>query len=82
MATVEEVLELIDSLEEDKSIPKNVRAILEDIKALLRDNTRELGLRIDSAVHLIDGISLDPNLSSHTRTQVWNLTSLLEEVTE
>lgn len=81
-ATVEEVIELINNLEEDKSVPKNVRGVLEEIKKLLMDNSRELALRIDSAMQMIEDVSLDPNLSPFTRTQIWNLTSLLEEVLE
>ncbi len=82
MVKMQDVVELINDMETDKSIPKNVRVVLEDIKTLLADNSRELGLRVDSAMQMIENVSLDPNLSPYIRTQVWNLTSLLENVSE
>jgi len=74
-----EVLELLDSLRRDSSISKNVRSILEVIQQNLSAG-QELGVKIDSALQKVEGISLDPNLSTYARSQIWNLTSMLESV--
>lgn len=77
---LKEVIILLDSLCKDPSISKNVRTILEFIKNDLINNAGELGVKIDSALQKVEDISLDPNLSTYARAQIWNLTSLLESV--
>ncbi len=71
-----EVNELLDALVKDKSISKNIRETLKIIKEELR--SEEVRMKIDAALQRIEDLSLDPNLSTYTRTQIWNLTSLLE----
>lgn len=73
-----EVIQAIRELRNEKSIPKNVSYILDEIVALLADNSRELGVRVNCASQMIEDISLDPNLSSFARTQIWELSSILE----
>lgn len=74
-----EVIELLESLCSDPSISRNVRSILEAIKLDL-DKREEIGIRIDAALQKVEDISLDPNLSTYARAQIWNLTSKLESV--
>lgn len=74
-----EVLNLLDSLCKDASISKNVRSVLELIRHNLNTG-QELGVKIDSALQKVEDISLDPNLSTYARSQIWNLTSMLESV--
>ncbi len=72
------VLELLDELSEDHSIPRNVRSTLADISKSLKSQEGELSIKIDSALQKLEDLALDPNMSSFARTQIWNLTSLLE----
>jgi len=80
MTDPEEVVELVNELCSDRSIPKNVRTILEQIKELLADNKKEMGVKIDTSMQMIESISQDPNLSSFIRTQIWELSSVLESL--
>jgi uncharacterized protein (UPF0147 family) len=73
-----DVLELLNDLCEDYSIPKNVRAALSKLKNDLKDPSKELRVKIDAALQDIENLSLDPNLAAYARTQIWNLSSLLE----
>ncbi len=75
-----EILELIEEICENSAVPRNVKASLEIIKATFQDETIELGIKVDSAMQSIEDLSLDPNLSQFARTQIWNLTSLLESL--
>ncbi len=80
MADIKEVVELIEEMSEDTSIPRNVRAVIDRVKSLLNDDSKEIQVKVDTAMQEIEEVSLDPNMSSHARTQIWNLTSLLEEL--
>ncbi len=81
MVEIKDVLELIEQLEQDSSIPKNVRQSLLKIKEILETN-EDIAIKVDSAMQILEELSLDPNLSSHARTQIWNLTSTLEALAE
>jgi len=37
-------------------------------------------IRIDKSLQGLDEISDDPNLSSYTRMQIWNVVSVLESI--
>lgn len=71
------VIEAINELLDDNSLPKNVREKLLNIVHHLKQSD-ELSLKIDRALHDLEGISEDSNLQTYTRTQVWNIVSLLE----
>lgn len=77
MSTLDEIQELLNNLCGDRTISKNVREALEDIREDLKTDG-DVNVKIDAALQKVEGLSLDPNLSSHSRTQLWNLTSLLE----
>ena len=74
---MDEVHELLELLLQDSSLSKNIRVILEEISEELRDE-KNIGLKINSALQKVEDLSLDPNLSPYARTQIWNLTTLLE----
>ena len=78
MTELIEVIECIKELGEEKSVPKNVRSVLLEIEELLLDNHTDIAVKVNSAIQKIENISLDPNLSSFARTQVWELASILE----
>ncbi len=82
MSNLDEVLELLEQMYEDRSIPKNVRGILTKARNILKDNSKEIGMRVDAAVQEIEGLSLDFNISAYTREQIWNLTSLLSSMSK
>ena len=77
MSGVSEVVEFLDMLHKDPSISRSVKSTLEDVRQLLNGGD-EVGVKIDAAIQRVENLSLDPNLASYARTQIWNLTSLLE----
>ncbi len=73
------IIEALKELSEDNTLPKNVREKVNSVIAILKDKN-EHSLKIDKALHELEGLSEDSNLQAYTRTQVWNVVSMLEMV--
>jgi len=80
MENLIEIIELVDELCSEHSVPRNVKSVLDDIKNMLNDTSREQKLVINEAKDRIAEISEDQNLQTFSRTQLWNLSNLLEEI--
>jgi uncharacterized protein (UPF0147 family) len=80
MTNLIEAIELINEICEEQGMPKNIKTILIEVKGSLQDNSRDVRLSLDEAKEKISNLSEDPNLQSFSRTQIWNLSSALEEV--
>jgi len=76
---LEGVLETLDRIIFDETVPRNVRKVASEIKEKLT-NTDEISLEAASAISVLEDISADPNLPMHVRTIIWNLTSQLERI--
>lgn len=79
---VEGVLEIIDTLINDHSVPRNIRAAVERAREKILNKTEEPSVRISSAIYELDDISNDINMPSHARTIIWEIISELEFVKE
>ena len=77
MVKLEEVLEVLNSLCEDKTLSKNMRACLAEIKKEL-ETGENVDVKIDAALQKVENLSSDPNLAPYARAQIWDLTSMLE----
>lgn len=73
---------MLEEIAQDKTVPKNVRSAIEQVKASLANDKQELAVRINSAVSILDEISGDPNIPVYSRTQIWNIVSMLEVMNE
>jgi uncharacterized protein (UPF0147 family) len=73
------VLEILDRIINDRTVPKNIREAVEKAKNALNGKEDE-ELRINTAIVTLDEISNDPNMPLYTRTQIWNAVSLLEQI--
>ena len=69
----------IQEVLEDATVSKNVKARLEQVMTIL-DDTGDVSVRINRVLHELDELSNDSNLQSYTRTQVWHMASLLENI--
>jgi len=76
---VEEVMNTLDRIIHDETVPRNVRRIANEIKEKL-SSTNNVSLEAASAILVLEEISADPNLPMHVRTMIWNLTSQLERI--
>ncbi len=77
---LESVIKLLDQLLEDKTIPRNIKEGIRKAKEHLLDKSRELVVRIDAAIQSLEDVSDDPNIPMYTRTQIWNVITLLEMI--
>jgi len=75
----QEAIEALNELEADINIPKNIKTKLQEIIDILEEDT-ELSIKISKVLNELDEISNDANLEPFTRTQIWNIVSMLEKV--
>lgn len=77
MPEINEVVDLLNELKDDSTIPKNVKGRIDDIIMLL-NGTADTSLNVNKALDMLDEIGDDVNLQPFARTQVWNVVSMLE----
>ncbi len=76
---IKAVIEMLDAVLEDSSVPKNIRKALSDAKARLNTND-DVIVKVSAAIYLIEPISEDVNMPAHARTQIWAIISSLESI--
>ncbi|MBR9692248.1 hypothetical protein GOV06_05690 [Candidatus Woesearchaeota archaeon] len=76
---VQSIIEILKELQEDGSVPRNVKEKLTaTIKSL--DEDKDISIKVNKALHELEEIADDPNLQTYARTQIWNIVSLLEKL--
>ena len=79
ISAVDNVVNSLNEIQQDFTVPRNVRTKIESIINTLKEDT-ELSIKVNRALNGLDEISSDVNLQSYTRTQIWNIMSLLEKL--
>ncbi len=69
----------LEELKNDSTVPKNIKSKIEMIIASLNEK-KEIPIRINKALDELDEISDNNNIQPYTRTQIWNIVSLLESI--
>ena len=64
---ISQIIQLLDIIISDRTVPKNIRKIIEDSKTELNSNEKSKELKISTAIHLLDDITNDPNMPQYTR---------------
>ena len=80
MDQIRDIVDAIEELLEDNTVPKNVKKKLELISVALKEDGEDISIRINKALSELDELSDDTNLESFTRTQIWNIASMLESI--
>lgn len=73
----ENIIEFLNELSEDSTVPKNVKSKLRDVVGILNGDI-DKSLKVDKVMHIFDELNDDSNIDSFTRTQLWNVVSMLE----
>lgn len=73
---------LLEEINADRTVPKNIRNTIQQVKGDLNNEKLDMAVKINSAVSLLDEVSNDPNIPIYTRTQIWNIVSMLEVMNE
>ena len=75
-----QIMEVLDQLAEDTSVPRNIRRGATEAKERLQQKSEALDIRSASAIMILDELANDPNIPLHGRTLIWNIISQLETV--
>ncbi|MBU0472476.1 MAG: UPF0147 family protein [Nanoarchaeota archaeon] len=76
---LKEVIDALNELCEDPSLPKNIRhKIINMIKELKGDCDNSL--KVNKCLAELDDISSDINIPTFIRTQIWGVASMLEKL--
>ena len=75
-----EIIDLLKELQDDSTVPRNVKAKLQGIRTTLEKEEGDLSLRVNKILADVEEIANDINLPMFIRTQIWNLTSMLESI--
>ena len=76
---VQEIIDVLQEVIEDGSVPKNVKQKIENAIKTLSDTTDNISIRVNKVLNDLDEISDDANMQAYTRTQLWNISSMLEK---
>ncbi len=76
------IIDILSQIEKDFTVPKNVRIKVKNAYAFLGEGETSVAVRVDKSLQELDDISDDPNVPSYVRTQIWNVVSLLESISE
>lgn len=77
---IQRSIAMLQMLNEDTTIPRNVRKVADETMKILLDEKKQISLRASLALSKIDEIASDSNIPMHARTKVWEIASALEAV--
>jgi len=76
-----EVVEMLQQIGEDQSVPKNVRMKVKNaMNALGENNDHNIAVKINKSLQELDELNDNANISTYTRTMIWNVVSSLESI--
>lgn len=73
------ILDSLTALFEDPVVPRNVKLKIEAVIKILNEDA-ETSIKVNKALHELDDIAGDSNMQVFTRTQLWNIVSMLESL--
>ena len=79
LSDVDFAITSLSEINEDNSVPRNVRMQIQTILSTFKDQV-ELPIKVNKALNVLGEISNDVNLQGYTRTQIWNVMSMLEKL--
>lgn len=78
---LKELLEFLDSVSKDFSIPRNVRNVSQEVKEYLTDpNEPDLHVKRNQAISRLEEVVDDPNVPIHGRTVLWDILGRIESL--
>ncbi len=77
---MQKYINILDTIMNDESVPKNIRRSAENMKKTLSNEKEPRLQRAAKVASELENIGNDPNIPFHTRTMVWGLSSQLESI--
>jgi len=81
MASVTELIDLLNEISDDSSTTKNLKTKIHHIVAILSAEG-DLSLKLSKASHELDELASNADIDSYTRTQLLHIVGALETVEE
>ncbi|MCE5296119.1 MAG: UPF0147 family protein [Euryarchaeota archaeon] len=75
-----QIIEVLDQLAEDTSVPRNIRRGATEAKTRLEHPTEPMDVKISGAIAKLDDLANDPNIPMHGRTVIYRIITELENV--
>ncbi len=79
---IQEILQIMDDILNDTSVPRNIRRLVAEAKDLVAKKDGDPVLNITQAIYRLDEASNDINMPMHTRTAIWQVVGALEAYRE
>jgi len=77
---LQNISEALEELLTDSTVPRNIKTRVDSVIKMLQDENQEESIKINKALSELDEISDDSNIQAFTRTQIWNIASMLEMI--
>jgi len=79
MSELNQVIDMLQELQEDTSVSKNIKIKIQTMKKELQNTKKEeLSLVVNKILSDLEDLSGDVNIPMFVRTQIWSITSMLE----
>jgi uncharacterized protein (UPF0147 family) len=78
--TLEQANYLLDQISADNSVPRNIRRVTVEATEAINSEGETPAVNASNAISLLDDLSQDPNCPLHTRTRIYQILSLLEQI--
>lgn len=80
MLEISDIISILDEINNDKTVPKNIRTAISKVKEDLKNNKMEKNVKINAAISILDEAANDTNIPVYTRTQIMSIVSQLESM--
>ncbi len=80
MDRLQQIIEALTELSGDNTVPRNVKGQISRAIEIL-SSSEDHRIKVSKALEELDEVIDDPNMQVYTRTQLWNIVSLLEAAT-
>jgi hypothetical protein len=78
--SISQAVEILKSICEDTTTPRNIRRAAKEAIDMLQTQGLTHAVKSANAISILDEISQDPNMPPYTRTRIWNVVSILENI--
>ena len=79
MEKIKDVVSALNEMMNDNTVPKNVKTKIQSTISALSEEA-EMSIRVNKALNELDELTDDVNIEPYTRTQLWNVVSMLEMI--
>ncbi len=76
-STLVPVIDSLREISEDGTVPKNVRASVQEVMLLL-SQPADAAMKVSKALQILEEITDDDNMHAEARMQLMNISSMLE----